>query len=198
MRGRCSEIVPMPEYFYERPEQELPPDQWPPPPNYNWRVEQPPRLPKQKRSAATRFRIIFVIVQIVFLMWLIGSVIEAVSPTGNAAGCDSNIFGSQACSQENSGLGAMAVFLTLGVWVAVDVILFVIYYVMKGSGTQRAWSTSAGWNRRRWQAPPPQPLSPRRGPTEPKPYSTAPDWYPDPWGVGNRWWDGQSWTEETS
>jgi hypothetical protein len=52
------------------------------------------------------------------------------------------------------------------------------------------WGHSAGTP---W-APP----NPPAGPTEPKPYSTAPGWYPNPWGRGNRWWDGERWTRETS
>jgi hypothetical protein len=44
-----------------------------------------------------------------------------------------------------------------------------------------------------WIAP-----KPPAGPTEPKPYSTTPGWYPNPWGMGKRWWDGAHWTRETS
>jgi hypothetical protein len=36
------------------------------------------------------------------------------------------------------------------------------------------------------------------GPTEPRPPSTTPGWYGDPWGVGKRWWDGSRWTRQTS
>jgi hypothetical protein len=36
------------------------------------------------------------------------------------------------------------------------------------------------------------------GPSEPKPHSNRPGWYKDPWGVGERRWDGHYWTRETA
>jgi hypothetical protein len=36
------------------------------------------------------------------------------------------------------------------------------------------------------------------GPSEPRPTNAAPGWYPDPWGVGTRWWNGTNWTPMTN
>jgi hypothetical protein len=35
-------------------------------------------------------------------------------------------------------------------------------------------------------------------PQQPPRAMPAPGWYPDPQGMGQRWWDGQRWTDQTT
>jgi hypothetical protein len=90
-------------------------------------------------------------------------------------------------------------------WLLYDLVITVAtglggwYFWRKGDTTNPTWPSGPppGGNPRPWMPGPSMPPPTFRGPSEPKPYSIAPGWYPDPWGIGGRWWDGECWTSHT-